>query len=95
MRSELRLPAAVYELVSTILLLSTGMKGVIELARQPLDSMLPQMLAVLLLGTLLPFVAFPVFRFVGQIPRSRCCSHCSAPWLCQRGDLCHGGCLVG
>lgn len=70
LRSELRLPAAVYELVSMILLLSIGMKGGIELARQPLDAMLPQMLAVLLLGSLLPFVAFPVLRFVGRLPRA-------------------------
>ncbi len=70
LRSELRLPAAVYELVSMILLLSIGMKGGIELARQPLEAMLPQMLAVLLLGSLLPFVAFPVLRFVGRLPRA-------------------------
>jgi uncharacterized protein len=70
LRSELRLPAAVYELVSMILLLSIGMKGGIELARQPLDAMLPQMLAVLLLGSLMPFVAFPVLRFVGRLPRA-------------------------
>ncbi len=70
LRSELRLPAAVYELVSMILLLSIGMKGGIELARQPLEAMLPQILAVLLLGSLLPFVAFPVLRFVGRLPRA-------------------------
>jgi uncharacterized protein len=70
LRSELRLPAAVYELVSMILLLSIGMKGGIELARQPLEAMLPQMLAVLLLGSLMPFVAFPVLRFVGRLPRA-------------------------
>ena len=98
LRSELRLPAAVYELVSMILLLSIGMKGGIELARQPLDSMLPQMLAVLLLGTLLPFVAFPVLRLVGGLPRADAASiaahYCSvsvgtyavgSAWLADKG----------
>ena len=70
LRSELRLPAAVYDLLSMILLLSIGMKGGMELARQSLDSMLPQMLAVLLFGTLLPVLAFPVLRLLGGLPRA-------------------------
>lgn len=35
LRSELRLPAPVYELVSMLLLMAIGLKGGIELARQP------------------------------------------------------------
>lgn len=43
MRSELRLPAAIYEFVSIVLLLAIGLKGGIELAKQPFGSLLPQM----------------------------------------------------
>ena len=51
LRSELRLPAAVYELVTIVLLLAIGLKGGIELAKQPLGQLLPQMVAVVgLLG---------------------------------------------
>lgn len=46
LRTELRLPAAIYEFVSIVLLLAIGLKGGVELAKQPFTSLLPQMLAV-------------------------------------------------
>ena len=70
LRSELRLPAAIYEFVSILLLLSIGLKGGIELAKQPFGSLLPQMLAVLALGIFLVLVAFPVLRYVGRFKRA-------------------------
>lgn len=69
-RSELRLPAAIYEFVSILLLLSIGLKGGIELARQPFGNLLPQMLAVVTMGFLLPLVAFPVLRYAGRLKRA-------------------------
>ncbi len=69
LRSELRLPAAVYELVSMVLLLAIGLKGGVELARQPLSYLLPQVLSVLALGLLLPLLAYPVLRFPGRLAR--------------------------
>ncbi len=70
LRSELRLPAAIYEFVSILLLLSIGLKGGIELAKQPFGNLLPQMLAVLALGIFLVLVAFPVLRYVGRFKRA-------------------------
>jgi len=70
LRSELRLPAAVYELVSMLLLLAIGLKGGIELARQPFGELALQAFAVIAMGMLLPLVAFPVLRFVGRFPRA-------------------------
>ena len=67
LRSELRLPAPVYEFLSIILLLAIGMKGGIELARQSLAEVLPQVLAVIVMGTLMPLLAYPVLRFVGRL----------------------------
>lgn len=69
LRSELRLPSAVYDLVSMLLLLAIGLKGGIELAKQPFGNLLPQMLAVLAMGFTLPLLAFPVLRFVGKFKR--------------------------
>lgn len=69
LRSELRLPAAIYELLTAILLLSIGLKGGIELAQQGLAELLPQILAVLAMGTTLPLLAYPVLRRVGKLPR--------------------------
>lgn len=70
LRSELRLPAAIYELVSMLLLLSIGLKGGIELARQPIGDLALQALAVMLMGALLALAAFPVLRFIGRFPRA-------------------------
>ena len=70
LRSELRLPAAIYEFVSIVLLLSIGLKGGIELAKQPFASLLPDMLAVVAMGFVLTLVAFPVLRYLGRFARA-------------------------
>lgn len=69
-RSELRLPPAMYEFVMILLLLAIGLKGGIELARQPIGNLLPQMLAVVAMGLVLPLLAFPVLRYVGRLTRA-------------------------
>lgn len=69
LRSELRLPAAVYDLVSMLLLLTIGLKGGIELAQQPLDRFASQVLAVIAMGVLLPLVAYPVLHYAGHFKR--------------------------
>ncbi len=70
LRSELRLPAAIYEFVSIVLLLTIGLKGGLELSKQPFLSLLPQMLAVVALGFFLALAAFPVLRFLGRFKRA-------------------------
>lgn len=42
LRSKLRLPAASYDFVSILLLLAIGLKGGVELAKQPFAELLPQ-----------------------------------------------------
>lgn len=70
LRSELRLPAAVYELVSMLLLISIGLKGGVELAKQPFGELVPQLIVVIAMGLLLPGLAFPVLRHVGRLARA-------------------------
>lgn len=70
LRSELRMPNAVYELISMLLLLSIGLKGGVELARQPVLDLVPQVAVVILMGMLLPILAFPVLRLLGRMPRA-------------------------
>lgn len=53
-RAELRLPAAIYDSLSMLLLLTIGLKGGIELAKADLWQMVPQLLGVLLLGLCSP-----------------------------------------
>ena len=69
-RSELRLPSAIYEFVTILLLLSIGLKGGVELASRPFGSLVPDILATLAIGIALPIVAFPVLRSVGRMKRA-------------------------
>ena len=61
-KSDLRLPEALYETLAIYLLLAIGLKGGIELSRQPLAVLAPQVLACTALGFAIPFVMFPVLR---------------------------------
>jgi hypothetical protein len=61
-KSDLRLPEALYETLSIYLLLAIGLKGGIELSRQPLAVLAPQVAACLALGFAIPFALFPLFR---------------------------------
>jgi hypothetical protein len=70
LKAELRLPPAVYELLSVILLLAIGLKGGVELAKQPLLTLLPQMAAVVLMGLLLPLLAYPILLYLGRMLRA-------------------------
>ena len=63
--SDLRLPEPLYETLSIYLLLAIGLKGGIELSRQPWLELLPQMLACMGLGLAIPFVLMPVLRLLG------------------------------
>ena len=69
-RSDLRIPPAVYELLSILLLLTIGMKGGVELAKMPFDGLLPQILAVLAMGFLLPLVLFVIIQAAGRMGRA-------------------------
>lgn len=69
LRSDLRLPEALYEGLSIYLLLAIGLKGGVELAKQPVAAVLPQSAAVVLMGFLLPLLAFPVLRHLGKLDR--------------------------
>lgn len=69
LRSELRLPPAIYEFLMVLLLLAIGLKGGIELAIQPFGELLAPMLAVTLMGILLPLIAYPVLLFAGRFKR--------------------------
>ena len=61
-KSDLRLPEALYETLSIYLLLAIGLKGGIELSKQPMLALAPQVLACMALGFVTPFVLFPLAR---------------------------------
>ncbi|WP_018228273.1 sodium-dependent bicarbonate transport family permease [Methyloversatilis universalis] len=61
-KSELKLPAPLYEALSIYLLLAIGLKGGAELAKQNVLTVLPQVGAVLLLGVFTALLAFALLR---------------------------------
>lgn len=70
LRSELRLPPAIYDFVSIVLLLAIGLKGGVELAKQPFGHLLPQIVSVMAMGFTLPLIAFPILRYAGRFKRA-------------------------
>ncbi len=64
-KSDLRLPEALYETLSIYLLLAIGLKGGIEMSKQPLLALLPQVGVCLALGFAIPFLLVPVLRRIG------------------------------
>jgi hypothetical protein len=68
LRSDLRLPEALYETLSIYLLLAIGLKGGIELSKQPLLALAPQVLACMALGFAIPLALFPLLRWLRLAP---------------------------
>ena len=61
-KSDLALPGVLYETLSIYLLLAIGLKGGVELSKQSLDAVIPQMLFCLALGLTIPLLLYPVLR---------------------------------
>ena len=68
-RSDLRLPPAIYELLSILLLLAIGLKGGVELSRQSMTDVLPQMAAVVGMGVVIPLLVFAALMLTRRIDR--------------------------
>ena len=60
--SDLRLPEALYETLSIYLLLAIGLKGGIELSKQPVGALAPQVAVCMALGFAIPFLLYPLGR---------------------------------
>ena len=61
-KSDLRLPEALYETLAIYLLLAIGLKGGIELSKQPLAVLAPQVAACMALGFAIPIALYPLAR---------------------------------
>jgi hypothetical protein len=65
-RTELRLPEAIYELLSIYLLLAIGLKGGRQLALQGAGEVGLPVLAALALGIAIPLIAYVILRRLGR-----------------------------
>jgi hypothetical protein len=68
-KSDLRMPPAIYDLLSMLLLLTIGLKGGVELAKSPFGGLLPQIVAVLAMGFILPLILFALARLGNRLAR--------------------------
>jgi hypothetical protein len=98
LKSELRLPPAIYEFLSVLLLLAIGLKGGVELSKQSFGSLAGQMGLVIAMGFILPLLLYPVLRMLGRLARADAASlaahygsvsvgtyAAAAAWLTARG----------
>lgn len=69
-RSDLKLPAFLYESLSIFLLLAIGLKGGVELARYPLQDLIGPIAVVIASAMLIPLTAFLVLLRGGKLGRS-------------------------
>ena len=70
LRSDLKIPASIYEFLSIFILLAIGLKGGVELAKQPISDLLLSSLVIVGVGALIPLFAFPVLRYLGRLSRA-------------------------
>ncbi len=68
-RSDLRLPDALYNGLSIYLLLAIGLKGGVELNKTPVGEFIGPALLTLFLGLLTPVIAYNVLRRLGKFNR--------------------------
>lgn len=69
-RSDLRLPASLYDTLTLLLLLTIGLKGGVELSRHSIDGFGWQVLALVGLGAILALMAFQILLRFGRFDRN-------------------------
>lgn len=67
LRFEVRLPEALYPILSTYLLLAIGIKGGRALAASSFSEIWKPLVAALLLGVITPLIAFGLLRLIGKL----------------------------
>jgi len=68
--SDLKIPSSIYDALSIFLLLAIGLKGGVMLAEHAEAGMLLDGAVIVLAGALIPFIAFPLLRWVGRMNRA-------------------------
>lgn len=69
LKADLRLPSPIYDFLTVFLLLAIGLKGGAALSREPLLPLLPQLLAVVVMGVVLALIAYGLTRLFSRLPQ--------------------------
>lgn len=70
LKSDLRLPKEIYDIISTYLLLAIGIKGGVQLSKAGVESVLLPSAATLCIGLVTPLLAFMIVRKIGRLGRA-------------------------
>ncbi len=68
-RTDLRLPESIYEVLTIYLLLAIGLKGGVQLAGAQISILLLPAAGTVALGIIIPLIAFPILLYIGKLPR--------------------------
>lgn len=69
LKSDLKLPQSLYQSLTVFLMIAIGLKGGAALADHASLSLVPQSIAIVIFGLLLPLIAFPLLSWVGHFSR--------------------------
>ncbi len=70
LKSDLRIPEQLYETLTIYILLAIGLKGGIKLSHATVGSTLTSIVASMVLGAMIPLIAYPILRRLGKFNRS-------------------------
>jgi len=70
MKSDLKIPEALYKSLSIFLLIAIGFKGGVSMAKYEIMEVLPIALSMVVLAALIPLTAYPILRFVGKFSQA-------------------------
>ena len=73
-RSDLQVPKAAYDTLSILLMLTIGLKGGLALHGNLAWSLVPELLAVALLGALIPLACYPLLRHLVRLDQANSAS---------------------
>lgn len=69
-KSDLKIPEALYKSLSLFLLIAIGFKGGVSMAKYEIMEVLPIALSMVVLSALIPLSAYPILRFVGKFTQA-------------------------
>lgn len=66
LKSDLKIPEALYKSLSIFLLLAIGLKGGVAMSKYNIMEVLPTATALIVLAALIPLVAYPILKYLGK-----------------------------
>ncbi|WP_293006821.1 sodium-dependent bicarbonate transport family permease [Nitrosomonas sp.] len=69
-KSDLKIPEALYKSLSLFLLIAIGFKGGVAMSKYEIMEVLPIATAMVVLSALIPLTAYPILRFIGKFTQA-------------------------